>query len=87
MSSQFKINNFNILGISSHLLPFNNECTICYSNLNTNSIYNKDKCVDSKICIGSCGHSYHEECINSWINNRNNSCPLCAKSWTCNKKI
>jgi hypothetical protein len=87
MSSHFKINNFSILGVSSYILPFNNDCTICCSNLNTNSTYNKDKGIDSKIVIGSCGHSYHEECIESWLNTRNTHCPLCSKNWQTFKKI
>ena len=87
MTSKFIINDIKIIGISLYNLPFNNECPICRNNLNNTSIYNQDKGIDSKILIGMCGHSYHEECISGWLNARNTHCPLCSKQWQCNQKL
>jgi hypothetical protein len=86
MTSKFTINNIKIIGVSSYNLPYNEDCTICRNNLNINSIYNQDKGIDSKIAIGICGHSYHEECINGWIN-VNTTCPICVNQWKTNKVI
>ena len=42
------------------------ECSICLEN------YNKG----DKISILSCGHYYHSECLNRWIEKKE-ECPLC----------
>ena len=44
----------------------NMECVICLSNLN------------SGCKLLSCGHSFHKECINRWLNLKT-SCPVCRK--------
>jgi hypothetical protein len=44
----------------------NMECVICLSNLN------------SEYKLLACCHSFHEECINRWLDSKT-SCPLCRK--------
>ena len=58
------------------LIDKNNECIICYEQINTQNI-------DTKI-FKNCTHNnnYHVECINNWINesidkNRIPTCPIC----------
>ena len=41
---------------------------------------------DSKCCvIGKCKHSYHYNCINTWLKS-NYKCPLCNQKWEFIKK-
>mgnify|MGYP001440249090 CR=1 FL=1 len=56
----------------------NEYCTICRQSLNCDSIYAKDENYVSSICMGKCGHSFHQECITPWLKH-NNKCPICAK--------
>lgn len=30
--------------------------------------------------MGKCKHSYHLDCIETWLNN-NLTCPLCSREW------
>ena len=78
---KFTINNINIIGTYGYNLPNNTDCTICRCSLNESSIYNQEKGIDSIVVIGSCGHSFHQECINPWISDRNKHCPICSKIW------
>lgn len=78
--SKFTVNNVNILSWWVHNLPTNTDCSICRENLNTNSLYNQDKGLDSYIVEGICSHSFHYECIQPWIE-KNKHCPLCMKEW------
>lgn len=65
-------------------LSSNTDCTICRCNLNTNSIYNQEKGIDSEISSGMCGHSFHTECIKPWIS-KNKHCPICSVAWNYKK--
>lgn len=48
-------------------IDFSNiECVICLSNLH------------SEYKLLSCGHSFHKDCINRWLDS-NTSCPVCRK--------
>jgi hypothetical protein len=39
------------------------------------------KIFDSQsVAIGKCNHSYHLDCIETWLNN-NLTCPLCSREW------
>ncbi len=80
MSRRFIINDINILANWGHNLPKNVDCTICRCSLNAQSLYNQDKGLDSEICEGSCGHSFHNECIKPWAD-KNKSCPICFSVW------
>ena len=83
-SSKFTINNAKFLTSWSYNLQANTDCTICRCNLNTNSLYNQDKCIESILATGMCGHTFHKECIDPWII-KNKHCPICFTAWV-NKK-
>lgn len=79
--SKFIVEKFNILSCWSYNLQFNTECSICRCDLNTNSIYNQEKGLDSKLLENvNCGHVFHKECIISWTL-KNNRCPICSADW------
>ncbi len=61
-------------------LSLNTDCTICRCNLNSESIYAQEKCIDSYVVTGGCGHSFHYECINPWVSTQPN-CPICSSKW------
>ena len=50
-------------------LDKSDNCSICLEN------YNKDNIIN----VLKCGHKYHKDCIDDWIND-NNNCPLCRLS-------
>jgi hypothetical protein len=79
--SKFIINNINIIGTYGYNLPNNTDCTICRCSLNDSSLYNQEKGIDSSVSIGVCGHSFHHECLNTWITAINKHCPLCSENW------
>ena len=48
----------------------NNECIICLEPM----------VVNDKVKILECGHMYHYDCINKWIEKKKEiNCPLCSK--------
>lgn len=56
------------IGIRENKSKHNNKCIICLDENN------------KKIVTLECNHDYHEECVQNWINNYNNStCPICRK--------
>jgi hypothetical protein len=80
MTSPFNIKKVNLFSSWVYNVPKNEECTICRCNLNVQSLYNQEKCIDSFVVTGKCGHSFHFECIKPWVN-KNNHCPLCSQMW------
>jgi RING-box protein 1 len=84
--SKFTINSVRLLNSWGYNLSSNTDCTICRCNLNTSSLYNQDKGIDSIIADGICGHSFHDECIKPWIN-KNKHCPICSAVWNFKKAI
>jgi hypothetical protein len=80
MPYPFKVKKVNLPNSWTYNVPTNIECTICHSNLNDQSLYNQDKCVNSFVVTGKCSHSFHFECISPWVN-KNNHCPLCSQKW------
>ncbi len=81
--SKFEIINIKILSVWCYDLKSNHDCTICRCNLNCNSIYAIENGTESKITTGICSHTFHTECISSWIK-INNVCPICFVTWTVN---
>lgn len=54
----------------------NKECRICFEEFEEN---------DDCIVLETCGHSYHEHCINLWLGDRNEKpCPTCRSIFTRN---
>ena len=48
----------------------NNECIICLEPM----------IINDKVKILECGHMYHYDCINKWIEKKKEiNCPLCSK--------
>ena len=84
--SPFKIKTVHMFSSWGYNLPTNQDCTICRCNLNTASLYNQEKCIDSHIIIGKCQHSFHEECIRPWVA-KNKHCPICVQVWQVSHKI
>ena len=84
--SRFIIESINIISNWGYNLKTNTDCTICRCSLDTASLYNQDKGIDSKIITGICGHTFHEECINPWIH-KNTNCPICSLKWVTSKII
>ena len=80
MTSKYTVNYINILSMWEYNLPTNTDCSICRNSLNTNSLYNQDKGVDSIVVQGVCNHSFHQECIKPWVDS-NKHCPICSKEW------
>jgi RING-box protein 1 len=81
MSSKFVINDIKILSSWGFNLPSNTDCTICRNNLNTKSLYNQDNISEHVILRGSCGHSFHNDCINPWVS-KHKTCPICFADWS-----
>lgn len=78
----YEINDMKIFATWSHKNSYNTDCTICRQPLNNHSIYEKDKSqYFSNVVMNSCGHSFHKECIKSWLSD-NNHCPNCSTKWT-----
>lgn len=73
----FKINKSCIITSWSYIMDKNTECTICRKSLNSNSIYADEKGFNSILSKGLCGHMYHKECIDIWLNT-NTKCPICS---------
>ena len=55
---------------------YNQDCAICLCKLEE-----KDY---SNICVGTCLHAFHNDCLNQWLL-RNNKCPICKNVWKQNK--
>ena len=67
LNSPFKIKEINLSSTWVYNVPKNSDCTICRCNLNTPSLYNFEKGMDSYVVSGKCLHSFHQECIKPWI--------------------
>jgi RING-H2 zinc finger domain len=75
----FQIKKVKLLNSWCYNLESNKDCPICRVDLNLNSIYQESN-KDSIVIPGMCGHSFHCECITSWIK-QNHHCPICFTKW------
>jgi len=65
----------------------NNKCPICRNYIFEPSMEKDDKnTTNSKAVIGTCGHSFHYDCISNWLKTRH-VCPLCNSKWQYVKEI
>uniref|UniRef100_A0A6C0J5N0 RING-type domain-containing protein n=1 Tax=viral metagenome TaxID=1070528 RepID=A0A6C0J5N0_9ZZZZ len=74
----FKINNVKLVTSWSFNLNKNQDCTICRNTLNSYSIHSKNDNID--IVTGTCGHSFHKECIEPWLKTQT-KCPICSTTF------
>lgn len=50
----------------------NDTCAICHMGLHNSS---------NAVKVSTCGHAYHADCIQPWLEKRN-VCPLCMAPWS-----
>ena len=56
------------------------DCVYCKNSLSQSSPDYYEKGIISTIVTGKCGHSFHQECINLWLN-KSKTCPICRQKW------
>ena len=78
--NRFNIKKVNIMATWSYHICSNTDCSICYNSLSCSSVPDFQNGKDSRIKVGKCGHAFHEDCLNPWIEN-NPRCPICVSDW------
>ena len=64
----------------------NDCCPICRNSVNEDSITNENNPHVNSVVVGLCGHAFHYDRINRWLNNSKN-CPLCNSVWQFQKTM
>lgn len=78
---RFTINKCNLINQWVWQVHHNDFCPICRNSVNEDSItHENDSETVSQIVLGKCGHAFHYECINKWIQT-SKVCPLCNANW------
>ena len=86
---QLKIEKLNLFPIHSYSVS-TKECRICMHdnlicveclNSCTNIVHNR--CPFSR---GKCGHGFHKHCINKWLDDGGQVCPICKVMWIYDKE-
>ena len=62
--------------INNQIIHSNQNCIICFEEITLNEKH-----------YLHCGHCFHCDCINRWIDMGNNRCPLCKNNVDCDKII
>ena len=63
--------------LNQHSELLGDNCTICLDNFELNQGYR----------TLHCGHSFHKKCIDKWLREGSQECPICrANAWEKNKK-
>ena len=79
MSIIYTMNKICLFASYKHISK-NTDCTICRENINNDSIYAQSDGLRSIISTGTCGHSFHKECIKPWLQ-ENPNCPICIQKF------
>lgn len=65
-----------------------NDVCLCKCDLLAPTINEiNEKKIYEPICIGSCNHGFHEQCINNYLTNNYIICPICKTHWNELSKI
>jgi hypothetical protein len=60
-------------------LPYGTNCAICRKSIMELSAEANDRTICAPV-KGVCGHTFHKDCITSWLKN-NRKCPICKRPW------
>ena len=70
--NQSELNNFKLFKLSeinNHKCIFSENCPICFTS------FTKDDNIRNLVC----NHIFHKECIDKWLVDFENTCPVCKK--------